>query len=263
MGSCAQETMSWTCPRCSGAGGAGCGDPHCDTWIPCNRCRETGKITSLNGLREAVAIADITALQVMLKEQRDQGDVDWCLVQAIKKKWLEHVHLLLDAGADAQFGLNECVGAALTNPRRQTAAHFRDNASILRVLVDRGATVADAEMQCVDDVLALVTKGYSEDAKAALETFADVLASGAPKPLSLDVHRASSNSWVVNVHNVAGDQVASVDVEPSSMTLGALQSCIEEQSLIPSSKQALIHIGDKLDAHSAEATFICEILCSR
>lgn len=131
------------------------------------------------------------------------------------------------------------------------------------MLVDYGATVADAEVQCMDDMLASVGNGYAEDAKTALESFGDVLASSRPKTLSLDVHYASSDSWIVNVHNLAGDRVASVDVDPSSMTFGALQSRIEQQSWIPSSKQDLIHCGDKIDARSAREAFICEALCSR
>lgn len=257
--------MSWTCPRCRGYGEVECGDPHASNMVPCQRCRRSGNITSLLDLREAVQIADASALQVILKEQQNQPDLDWCLVLAIKSKWLEHVRLLQTAGADAQAGLRECVRAALAMRRypAHVSAHVSDHADILRVLLESGAAVGDAEMQYMDDVLPAGGSEYPEDSIKALEAFRDVLASGQAKALNLDVHYASSKSWFVSVHNLAGECVYSVDVDPSSMTFGALQSQIEQQASIPRSRQDLIHGGDKIDVHAARPKFICDVLCNR
>merc|ERR1712118_289402 len=84
----------WTCPRCNGAGDAECGDPHASNIYACERCGASGKITSLQGLREAMRISDLSALELILQERQSQCDLDCALVSAITSRYPEHVQLL-------------------------------------------------------------------------------------------------------------------------------------------------------------------------
>lgn len=238
-------TKIWTCPRCNGAGGRGCGDPHCGTWIPCSRCH-SGKITDLEGLREAVCISDLSALELILQEQQSQCDLDWALGSAIRSRYPQHVRLLLAADADRQEGLKECLNDTLLKHRLKLIQPMKEQFSILRLLVDSGVTVGDEEIQRFDDALKCAERNASET-KQELEVFRDILMSARPKILSLSVDEVSPDSWLINVHMMDGHCVATVDGVPSSMTLGELKTEIQLQASIPRGRQLLIVGGETID----------------
>jgi len=237
-----------------------CGDPHASNTYECHKCRGSGKITVLDGLSEAVSISDPSALEFILREQQCQNDLDCALGSATRSKHLEHVRLLLEAGADVQAGLSECVRDALHCHWRLTPP-TKEQVSILRLLVESGATVGDKEMQCLDDAFECVERNASQETtKEALEVFADILMSAGAKVLSLCVDRICSHSWIINVYSWGGDCIATFDAVPSSMTLGELQVEIQSQASIPCARQSLICGGERIDVRSVRSRYIGELL---
>merc|ERR1712203_170414 len=122
--------------------------------------------------------------------------------------------------------------------------HLAEYTRVLRVLIENGAWTGDDEVQCID---AFTRAGFIdndalgvsplEEAKTALIAFAEVLASGKPRPLNLFVQRRSSDTWMIKVYNLAGDCIASINADPGSMTVGTLQSHIYQYAGIPCGAQ--------------------------
>merc|ERR1712137_1149867 len=114
----------------------------------------------------------------MLKREQQSIDLDWCIVQAVKLKRIEHIRALVDGGASVQIGLAETVRAALSNPKTRNAAHFHIHTDILRIFLDHGACVYDAEIDSMARALELSDGDFPEESKRAMELFSDELATG-------------------------------------------------------------------------------------
>lgn len=252
--------MTWTCPRCDGVGFCECGDPHANIISVCGRCRKSGKITHLEGLSEAVSISDLSALEFVLRDRQSQSDLDRALGSAISLPRPEHARLLLQAGADVQAGLGACVDGALrVRPGGFLPQPTAEQAGMLRLLLESGATVGDKEMQCVDDAFRYVERTGSRK-KETVEAFADILVRARSKVLSLHVEDTCSDFWIIQVHSLGGERVATINAIPSSMTLGELQVEIESQASIPCRFQHLIFGRDKIQAQSVQLQPLSELL---
>jgi len=243
--------LKMTCPRCNGAGEVFL-DPHAANMVPCCRCGASGKITSLQGLREAMSISDLSALELVLQEHQSQCDLDWALNSAITSRYPEHVRLLLAAGADGQAALNDF----LRSMARQLwkVKRYPDTTvlvSILRLLVESGVVAGSKEMHLFNDALKCV-QSDQRDTKQVLEVFEEILMSASPKVLSLCVGEVCPDSWRIQVHMLDGNCVATVDVVPYSMTIGELKTEIQSQASIPSCRQQLIFGGEILTTEDAQ-----------
>jgi len=244
----------WTCPRCNGHGEYECGDPHAANMVPCCRCGASGKITDLEGLREAMLISDLSALELTLQEHQSQCDLDWALHQAISRyhqdtsRYPECVRLLLAAGADGQAALNDFLGS-MARQLWRVKKHPDATASILRLLVESGVVAGDKEMQCFNDALECVEGDQRDTVFGVLR---EILISASPKVLSLCVDEVCPDSWRIKVHMLDGNCVATVDVVPYSMTLGKLKTEIQSQASILSCRQQLIFGGEILSSEDAQ-----------
>merc|ERR1711904_525408 len=109
-----------------------------------------GKITSLQSLREAVSISDLSALELILQDHQSQCDLDWALNSAIASRYPEHVRLLLAAGADGQAALNDFLGS-MTRQLWKVRRYPDATVSILRLLVESGVVAGSKEMRCFND----------------------------------------------------------------------------------------------------------------
>jgi hypothetical protein len=245
----AAAKMVWTCPRCNGAGEAECGDPHASNSYPCGRCGASGKITSLQGLREAVCISDLSALELILQCQQSQCDLDWALVSAITSRYPEHVRLLLAAGADGQAAFNDFVGS-MARQLWKVTRYPDTTVSILRLLVESDVVAGSKEMHCFNDALTCVDTTI--DTNQVLEVFREVLMSASPKVLSLCVAEVCHESWHIKVHMLDGNCVATVDVVPYSMNVRELKTEIQSQAFIPACRQQLIFGGEILSTEDAQ-----------
>jgi len=249
-------TKIWTCPRCNGHGEYECGDPHAANMVPCCRCGASGKITDLEGLREAMLISDLSALELTLQEHQSQCDLDWALHQAISRyhqdtsRYPECVRLLLAAGADGQAALNDFLGS-MARQLWKVKRYPDTTLSILRLLVESGVVAGSKEMQCFHDALKCVGSDQP-DTKQVLEVFREILMSASPKVLSLCMDEGCPDSWRIKVHMLDGNCVATVDVLPCSMTLRELKMEIQSQASIPSYRQQLIFGGEILTTEDAQ-----------
>jgi len=261
-------TKTWTCPKCNGSGEVECGDPHAANMVSCYRCGKSGKITSIEGIREAVCISEVSALKWILREQQSQCDLDWALIESIQRSYqstgAERVRLLLAAGADGQAALNRFLGS-MANQLWKFKMYPDNTISILRLLVESGVVAGSKEMQCFNDVLTCVASDqrYGKDTKQVLEVFREILMSASPKVLSLCVDEVCPDSWRIKVHMLDGNCVATADVVPYSVTLRELTTEIQSQASIPTCRQQLIFGGELLtseDAQSVQSRPISELL---
>jgi len=243
-------TQIWKCPKCNGAGEVECGDPHAANMVPCYRCGASGKITRVQGIREAMSISDVSALESILQEHQSQCDLDWALDSAITSRYPEHVRLLLAAGADGQAALNDFLGS-MARQLWKVKRYPDTTLSILRLLVESGVVAGSKEMQCFHDALKCVGSDQP-DTKQVLEVFREILMSASPKVLSLCMDEGCPDSWRIKVHMLDGNCVATVDVLPCSMTLRELKMEIQSQASIPSYRQQLIFGGEILTTEDAQ-----------
>jgi hypothetical protein len=206
-------------------------------------------------------ISDPSALESILREQQSQCDLDQALGSAIRSRKPEHVRLLLAADADGQAGLKDCLSDTLPKHRSRLVPPMKEQISILRLLVESGVRVGHEEMDHFDDALTRIgQRQNASETQQELEVFGDILMSARPKILSLCVDEVRPDSWLVKVHMMDGDCVATVDAVPSSMTLGDLNTEIQLQASIPCGRQQLIFGGEKIDMRSLQSMSIGELL---
>lgn len=254
-----------------------CGDPHAANMymLPCRRCEASGKISSLSPhhpLLEAVTIADPSAVEWALQEQRSQSELDEALRKAVRltcARWgqklncSEHVGLLLEAGSDVQAGFHQCVcrealdsgyrGRTLSNPTQETI-------SMMRLLVASGASTGEKEMQSLQKAFELIDRYEDQrDFKDVVESIAGILRSAQQKILNVNIEDVCSDPWTVKVHSLDGECVAIITDVSCSITFGELQKEIGLQASIPHGQQCLL-VGDrKIETQSARSMSLHEI----